>query len=158
MSKLIGSKNRKIKVVHIRDSSGIYGGERVILTLGKNITRRGLFDFSLLRMRGPVGRSESLISSGRKIGLHVDTVDVKERFDPSAIRRIRDYIKSQNVSLIHTHDFKSDFYGIRATLNLGVKRVAIAHGSTTESQLKKSYLFVVEYVALIGGSSSFPGP
>lgn len=136
-----------MSVMHIRDSSGIYGSERVILTLGKNITRRGLFDFSLLCMRRPDGTSESLISSARKIGLHVVTVDVKERFDLSAIRRIRDYVKSQNVSLIHTHDFKSDFYGIWATLNLGVKRVATAHGSTRDSRLKKLYLFVDEHVA-----------
>lgn len=134
-------------ILHIRDSGGIYGGERVILTLGKNIALRGLVDFSLLCMRRPDGRSEPLISSAKKIGLHVEAIDVKHRFDLRAIMKMREYIKAHNISLIHTHDFKSDCYGIWATHNLDVKRVATAHGSTRDSLVKKLYLFFDEYLA-----------
>ncbi len=134
-------------ILHIRDSSDIYGGERVILTLGKNMVRRGLFDVSLLCMRRPDGRSEALISSAKKVGIPVQPMDVRGRLDLMAILRIRNYIREKNVSLIHTHDFKSDFYGIWATLNLGVKRVATAHGSTRDSLGKRLYLFFDEYLA-----------
>ncbi|MDT8273339.1 MAG: glycosyltransferase [Desulfomonilia bacterium] len=134
-------------ILHIRDSSDIYGGERVILTLGKNMVRRGLFDVSLLCMRRPDGRSEALISSARKLGITVHPVDVNGRLDPAAILQIRSYIRNKKVSLIHTHDFKSDFYGIWSTLNLGVMRVTTAHGSTRDSLVKKLYLFFDEYLA-----------
>ncbi len=138
---------RKPHILHIRDSSGIYGGERVILTLGKNMAGRGRFDVSLLCMRRPDGRSEALISSAEKIGIPVRPIDVRGRFDLMAILRVRKYIKDTNVSLIHTHDFKSDFYGIWATLGLGVKRVATAHGSTRDSIGKRIYLFFDEHLA-----------
>ena len=137
----------KHHILHIRDSSDIYGGERVILTLGKNMNRRGLFDVSLLCMRRPDGRSEALISLASRLGIPVQPVDVSGRFDPAAILRIRSYIRKNKVSLIHTHDFKSDFYGLWATLNFSVKRVATAHGSTRDSLLKRLYLFLDEKFA-----------
>ena len=44
--------NKKIQIMHVRDSSGIYGGERVILTLGNKLNK-DLFDFKLLCMQRP---------------------------------------------------------------------------------------------------------
>lgn len=137
----------KPRILHIRDSGGIYGGERVILTLGKSMARQGLFDVSLLCMRRHDGRSEAMISSATKVGMHVQPIDVRGRLDPMAILRIRNYVRENNISLIHTHDFKSDFYGLWATFNLGVKRVATAHGSTRDSLGKKLYLFFDEQIA-----------
>lgn len=137
----------KHRILHIRDSSGIYGGERVILTLGKNMVQRGQFEFSLLCMRRPDGRSEALISSAGNLGIPVHPVGVNGMLDPAAILQIRSFIRKNKVSLIHTHDFKSDFYGLWATLNLGVKRVTTAHGSTRDSPVKKLYLFLDEWLA-----------
>lgn len=140
----------KKHIVHIRDSSDIYGGERVILTLGKFIAFSESFDMSLVCMRRGDGRSEALITAAGKVGINVKPVDVKGRLDFKAISRIREYIQLQDVSLIHTHDFKSDLYGFWATRELGVRRVATAHGSTRDSLTKKAYLFLDERVVYRG--------
>lgn len=116
----------------------------MIMTLGKNLNPE-LFDFSLLCMRRPDRRSRPLIDLALSMGFHVEPVDVGGRFDARALMGIRQYIRSNDISLIHTHDFKSDFYGLLATLNLGVKRVATAHGSTRDSLLKKLYLYFNEH-------------
>jgi len=134
---------KRHRILHIRDSSGIFGSERVIMTLGKNLNP-DLFDLSLLCMRRNDGRSEPLIGLARSMGVEVEPVDVKGRIDLKAVVRIRQFIQSHNVSLIHTHDFKSDFYGLLATWKLGVRRVATAHGSTRDSLLKKLYLYADE--------------
>jgi glycosyltransferase involved in cell wall biosynthesis len=133
-------------VLHIRDSSGIFGGERAILTLARNLDR-DLFDLSLLCMRRPDGRSEPLIALASRLGIRVETLEVRGRLDFKALSRLRDFIRKEAVSIIHTHDFKSDFYGIWATANLDVRRVATAHGSTRDSRLKRAYLFFDEYLA-----------
>lgn len=133
-------------ILHIRDSSGIYGGERVILTLAKNMVQTGRFDVSLLCMRRAGGKSEELISLANKAGISVYPINVKGRLDLGAIRRIRRLIKEKNVSLIHTHDFKSNFYGRIATVKLNVKKVLTAHGSTRDSILKRLYLYFDEHV------------
>jgi len=135
----------KINVAHIRDSSGIFGAERVILTLHKNIDR-SRFNFSLICMRRRDGRSERLIATAKRSDLTVFPVDVKGRFDISALREIRQILGEHSVSIVHSHDFKSDLYSLLASHHLKISRVATAHGSTRDSLLKKVYLFCDERI------------
>jgi glycosyltransferase involved in cell wall biosynthesis len=135
----------KTSILHIRDSSGIFGSERVILTLGQNINREK-FDMTLLCMDRNDGKSETLISTAKNVGIPAVTVAVSGKLDMNAIKKIRTIIKSKNVSIIHSHDFKSDFYGLLASVNLRTARVATAHGSTRDSLMKKFYLFFDEWL------------
>ncbi len=136
---------KMLNVMHIRDSSGIFGAERVILTLGKHINRE-LFNFKLLCMRRQDGRSERLISKAKQIGIQVVPVDVKGRMDFNAVFNIRKAFKENFVTVFHSHDFKSNFYGLIASMNLGIKKVATAHGSTRDSFLQQFYLYWDEKV------------
>lgn len=136
----------RLHVLHIRDSGGIFGGERAILTLAKNLDTK-LFDLTLLCMRRGDGRSDPFISLAQRLGVRVQALDVRGRLDMAALRRLRGFIRANGVSIVHTHDFKSNFYGAWATMNLGVKRVATAHGSTRDSLAKKAYLFLDEHLA-----------
>lgn len=138
-------QSKKKHIFHIRDSSGIFGAERVILTLAKNIDREK-FVFTLLCLRRNDGRSERLISAARNMGVKVVAVDVNGRFDLAAISNIRKILSESSADIIHSHDFKSDFYALLATRGTRVKRVATAHGSTKDSFLKKAYLFFNERV------------
>ena len=137
---------KQLRVLHIRDSGGLYGGERAILTLAKNLDR-DFFDLTLLCMRRPDGRSDPLISMAREMGIGVRELDVSKRLDVRALLKLRTLVRATGVSLVHTHDFKSDFYGVWATANTGVRRVATAHGSTRDSLLKKAYLYFDERLA-----------
>lgn len=136
-------KKRLLNILHIRDSSGMYGSERVILTLTAKINR-SQFNPVLVCLKNPDGKSDELFSHARDHGIDVQAVDVSGRFDPCALRKIRNLIRSKHIDIIHTHDFKSDLYGLLASLGLGVKRVATAHGSTRDSLLKRLYLFFDE--------------
>lgn len=129
--------------MHIRDSSGIFGAERVILTLAKNIDP-GKVKIGLLCLRRKDGRSQALMDAAGQAGVPVFPVDVSGRFDLGALWTMRSILRSQKVDVIHTHDFKSDFYGLLATAATAVARVATAHGSTRDSWLKKLYLFFTE--------------
>jgi glycosyltransferase involved in cell wall biosynthesis len=129
----------KVNVMHIRDSGGMFGGERVILTLGKNMDRQR-FDFGLLCMRGRGRASEGLIEKGRELGIDVDVVDVKGKLDFGAVLKIRRVLQEKKVAVLHSHDFKANFYGALASANTGIRRVTTAHGSTRDSLLKRAYL------------------
>lgn len=133
----------RITVLHIRDSGGMFGGERVILTLGKNIDR-GKYDFKLLCLDRGDGRSWPLINSARELGISVLTVPVQKGFDRAGIRRMRQIINANNAMILHTHDFKTDFYGLAASMGTAVKLVATAHGSTRDSLAKRIYLAIDE--------------
>lgn len=133
----------RIPVMHLRDSSGIFGAERVILTLAKNIDK-DKFEFTLLCMRRGDGKSDMLISKAQKLGVNVISVDVKGKTDFRSVLSIRKILLKNNIKILHSHDFKSDLYGLLATINAGIKRVSTAHGSTRDSFLKKVYLFIDE--------------
>lgn len=126
--------------MHIRDSSGIYGAERVILTLGEHINKNR-FKFSVLCMKSEDGNGEKLISEANQLGIRTIPVNVRGRTDFNAILNIRKILKENAVSIFHSHDFKSNFYGLLASINLPIKRVTTAHGSTRDSMMKRAYLF-----------------
>lgn len=132
-------------VIHVRDSNGIFGGERVILGLGKTLDR-SRFDVSLLCMRRGNVRSDPLIREAEKQGIRVFPLDVRSRFDMSAIRAMRRIFVDNKIDLFHSHDFKSDFYALAASRKLGIRRVATAHGSTRDSLMKRAYLFLDERI------------
>ena len=138
--------NKKINVMHIRDSKGIYGAERVILTLGHNIDEKN-FNFILLCMRHNDGKSKTLIDRAKKIGIQVLVVDVNGKIDFSSVLKIRSIIKENSINIIHTHDYKSDIYSLLASFRMNIKRIATAHGSTRDSMVKRIYLFITEQVA-----------
>lgn len=135
----------KIGVMHIRDSSGFYGAERVILGLANNLDQ-GMIDFHLLCMNRGDRKGDSLVAAARRIGIKVSVVRVNGRLDLKAIREIRKLILRRKISIIHTHDFKSDLYGLLATLGTNVKKVATAHGSTRDSFVKRLYLLLTENI------------
>jgi len=129
--------------MHIRDSHGIYGAERVILTLGKNIDKER-YKFMILCMRRKDGGSEELMNKARRFGIQVIPVDVNGRIDLGALTRMRKIFKNNKISIIHSHDYKSDLYGLIASINLGIKQIVTVHGSTRDSLKKKLYLFITE--------------
>ena len=62
--------NRAVRVMHIRDSSGIFGAERVILTLARNINPSKA-RMELLCLRRKDGRSQRLMDAAGDLGLKV---------------------------------------------------------------------------------------
>lgn len=132
-------------IIHLRDSRGIYGTERVLLTLGKNIDRER-FRLILVCMRHRDGRSEDLIQAAQNLDIEVNTIDVNGMIDINSIRRLRRLIRTSGAKIIQSHDYKSDIYALLATLGTGTRRVATAHGSTRDSLKKRFYLSLTENI------------
>ncbi len=136
----------RIRVLHLRDSPGIYGAERAILTLARHVPRDRFEIILLCLCYGEESETPVLIDEARRLGIRAETVNVKGRLDLHAIRDIRAFLKNQSVAILHTHDFKTTFYAWLASFNLGVRRVVTAHGSTRDSLLMRAYLFLDEWV------------
>ena len=132
----------KIPVAHIRDSGGIFGAERHILTIGKNIGEK--FHVILICLRSPDRKSDPLMEKAKNLGIQVIPVDVAAKIDLKSILCIRRILKDHRIKILHSHDFKSNIYGLLASLNLGIKRVLTAGGTTRDSLLKKFYMYVDE--------------
>ena len=135
---------RPIPVLHIKDSSGLFGSERVILTIARNLDRER-FDFHLLCMRRPDRRSEALIGQAERLGVRVIPVPTRRRLQVGALVALRRLLKEQRYAILHTHDYKSDIYGLLSSIGLPVRRVLTSHGSTRDSLRKRAYLALDEH-------------
>lgn len=136
---------RKITVLHIRDSGGIHGAERVILALARYLDKFK-FNFVLLCLRGNDGSGVELIEKAKALGIFTLEAQVNARFDLKALKRIRRLIKQVAPSIIHTHDYKSDFYALFSSLRLCTKLVTTAHGSTRDAVLLRFYLLLDKFL------------
>ena len=131
-------------IAHIRDSGGLHGAEQVILALGRNIDMR--FQVLLICLRSADGKSDRLMELAGEAGYQVVPVAVEGRLDFRALSRIRKTFVDYGVRIVHSHDTKSNLYGLLASLGLNIRKVTTAHGTTRDSFWKKSYLFLNEKV------------
>lgn len=135
----------RLNILHIRDSSGLYGAERVILGLAKHIDPKR-FKFFLVCLQDKQGSAFPLINEAKGMGIFVEVVNVKSVLDASAVRAVRDALRAHNIHILHTHDFKATLFGMLSSINLGIKRVATVHGSVKDSFKIRASLFLEEEI------------
>lgn len=134
-----------LNVMHVRDSSGLYGAERVILALAKYCDPER-FRLSLLCLLDSEGNALPLIRQAKAMGVIVDVVKVRGVWDCRTVRSIRAALTAHQVDVVHTHDFKSTWFGWLASMGLGVKRVVTAHGSVKDSFKIRVSLWLEEWI------------
>jgi len=133
-----------IKVLHLRSSATISGPERQILQLAEPLRRRG-FELGLLllhRRKGAPSPLHPLIHEARSEGIEAHTLHVDVRFSPQAISSIARRLKEGGFPLLHTHEYKSDLFGLLATRLAGVKAVASARGYTDSTPPLRLYKYI----------------
>ncbi len=136
---------KPVTVLHVKDSSGIFGSERVILSLAHAIDKTR-FNLHLLCLDRGNGRHSPLLTMAQRMGITATPVRIRSPFDVRAIRTIRHTIEREEASIVQSHDYTSDFYALAAAARLPVACVATAHGSTRESLGKRARLFVTEKI------------
>ena len=135
----------RINLAHIRDSSGLYGAEQVILALAQHVDHKR-FDFLLVCLQDKAGSAQPLIQRAKELGIQVEVVAVSSAFDRKAVKALRAILRNRAIHILHTHDFKSTLFGMLASINMSVKRVATAHGSIKHSLKIRTSLFLEEQI------------
>lgn len=130
-----------IRILHIRDSSGLYGAERVILNLFASATKEDDMNNVLLSI-SPLEERNLFLKEVKKNGGTIIDFPIQNPINISAIFKMRKIIQNFNPDVIHSHDFKSNFYAILATLGTKTPKVVTAHGATKDSLKKRFYLFL----------------
>lgn len=129
----------KIKVIHLASSAGIAGGERYLLDLIR-FASRDIQHFVILPQRGPFERwlcqseiAYAIVNVNRKLSLRAFSNLI------SRLRRIQGHI-------LHTHGYRSNFYGRLGAIACGLKNVCTVHVSLfdyldTPRLLRYGYMF-----------------
>jgi glycosyltransferase involved in cell wall biosynthesis len=129
-----------MKILQVISSSGMYGAESVILNLARGLKTAGHPCFL-----GVFANSQNpnlqLHQRAIEEGMPSYPLPCKGRFDPTAIRRIRDLATEIGADVIHTHGYKADLYARLALLDYGVPLVSTCHNWLDEDW--RSYLYGV---------------
>jgi glycosyltransferase involved in cell wall biosynthesis len=118
---------RQMKILHLISSSGILGAERVLLELAEHSKRAGL-KVTIGVFENSQNPNMELANYGKEQGFDVQVFPCNGRFDKKTIRMIKDYIDKAGVQILHSHNYKSNFYAWRALSNNNIRWVVTKHG------------------------------
>ena len=118
---------KPIRVLHLISSSGVLGAERVILELA---TQSELTEFKIAIgvFENSKNPNLELAQVAKELGLEVQVFPCNARWDKNTIRTIKGYLDRANIQILHSHNYKSNFYAWRALSSKNVRWVVTNHG------------------------------
>jgi glycosyltransferase involved in cell wall biosynthesis len=129
---------RRLRVVHLHSTLGIFGAERWTLALLKNLDPQS-YEAAVVTFGTKQGADafyNRLLADGHK-ALHLP---FPGRLNPAVIRELRKLLLQDRVDILHTHGFKADVTGYFATRFTPVRLVSTIHGwSADEGRLIGCY-------------------
>jgi glycosyltransferase involved in cell wall biosynthesis len=116
-----------MKILHLISSSGLLGAERVLLELAEHSKRAGL-KVTIGVFENSRNPNLELANTASGLGFQVQIFPCNGRFDNDAAQTIKGYMEKEGVNILHSHNYKSNFYARRALSNSNVRWVVTNHG------------------------------
>jgi len=115
------------RILHLISSAGLLGAERVLLELALETKQAG-FKVSIGVFENSRNPNLALGEEAKALGLEVEIFPCKGRFDKNTIQMIRGYLEKKFIQIIHSHNYKSNFYARKAIRRNDVRWVVTNHG------------------------------
>lgn len=125
---------KKIRVLHLVSSGGLFGAERVIINLAKCTQDAICYVGAVHNIHNP---HLEVIAEAKKLGLYTAVFESHGKLDINAVFKIKDFLLQASIDIIHTHNYKSDLLGFWASRLAGTKWVGTNHvWHSTDGKLK----------------------
>jgi|WetSurMetagenome_2_1015567.scaffolds.fasta_scaffold122315_2 glycosyltransferase involved in cell wall biosynthesis len=112
------------KVLHLRSGTRLFGPERVILGLGHYASPE------FPPIVGGIERGDApslMLQQAAAEGLATFRLPCRGRLDFGAIKRLADFLKTEQIGILHAHDFKANFYALAARRKYPLPLVTTLH-------------------------------
>ena len=130
-----------LKELHLIDSGGLYGAEKMLLTLVARQLGQGLTPM-ILSAGEPKIAEKPLETEARRLGLPVIQWRMKPGLNIVESRRIIQWAREKDFDLIHTHGFKFNFLtGILPRSLRKIPQIVTLHGHVPARLLSKIWLY-----------------
>jgi glycosyltransferase involved in cell wall biosynthesis len=123
----------QIHVLAMLEANNVSGSAKAVLEFAKEAARgySGFPQIELSIMTFDRGHGENCLTKAiQEIGVPLDVVSERRRFDSNVVRELRSLVAKRRVDLIWTNSVKSHFLVRWAGLNRSRKWVAFHHGYT----------------------------
>jgi glycosyltransferase involved in cell wall biosynthesis len=143
-----GRGERRLRVLHLRSSAGLYGAEQVLLTLLPALPALGI-DVVLGCLRNPYQPGVQLHDRALALGVDSRLLPCSGRFDPGTVGAIRQLAAQLKVDAVHVHDYKSVFHA-RLANRPARPLLATLHGHFADTPAVRLYNWIE--LALVRGA------
>lgn len=120
--------NRAVRrVLDLRDSPWVDGPGRTILDTA-SLTDPERYRIVVGAFSGARHGAHAYLGEALRRGLETYPIAERRALDADVLRQIVRWCRSHTIDIIHTHDFRSDLYGLAAARRLGIPAVSTCHG------------------------------
>jgi glycosyltransferase involved in cell wall biosynthesis len=126
------------KVLQLRSSAGLFGADRMVLTLNAALPGLGV-DSCLLSINNYRMRDQPLHRGACDEGQSAELLPCRGRLDPDTVRRLAARVRGAGAVVLHAHDYKSAFYAWLATRRSRVPLMATLHGQVDSTRSLRLY-------------------
>jgi len=113
-------------ILHLIDSGGMYGAEKVVLTL-LNELKNTNYPGILGCIRQNDSEIPQIAKDAKRLGISIEYFTMKRGLNYFGIRRISKYISENNIRLVHSHGYKSNIF-LSVIRNKKYKTITTVHG------------------------------
>ncbi len=113
-------------VLHLRSSGGLYGADRVVLDLCRELPGSGYHPL-LVPLIEPGGVGSELREAALAAGVRVRPLILRHRFDWGGVARLQRLALIEGADIVHGHDYKTNLL-IQLAAPPDARRVATLHG------------------------------
>jgi len=130
---------KPVKVLHLRSGTKLFGPERVIL---------GLVHYASPEFQPIVGgleRGEApslMLQQAAAEGIATFRLPCRGRLDLGAVKRLAEFLENEQISILHAHDFKANFYAWLARKKFPLPLVTTLHLWNRNNLITASYEFI----------------
>ncbi|MBU2955603.1 glycosyltransferase [Marinobacter sp. F3R08] len=130
-----------MKILHLIDSGGLYGAEKMLLSLVKEQVTQGLSPM-ILSVGDPLAGEKPIETEAKKLGLPVTEWRMKSGLNVKASWMIRNWALANNYQLLHSHGFKFNvLLGVLPEKVRGLPIIATLHGYVHARRFSKMWLY-----------------
>jgi len=134
-----------INVAHMRSTTGFYGAEKVIFNIFENIEDQDI-SLSLITLENNTKLSALLRNKISNLSFITKEYQLNKKYDKQAINAINLQLSTEKIQLVHTHDYKSLFYALKASKNLTIKIIHHMHGYLNNTISERLYALLEKYL------------
>lgn len=136
-----GTKN--IKVLHLR-SSNFYGGPERQIHFHARLAGKESVDVAVSSFSENNSKPDFL-KTIEADGTEIKLFEVANAYDQNAVNIIKDYLESEKIDILCTHEYRSHYYGFNACKQIKTKWVAFSRGMTAENLKVKLFTYMERY-------------
>nr|MBI3613030.1 glycosyltransferase [Nitrospirota bacterium] len=128
----------KITVLNLVASTAMGGAEKVILSIAGAIDRTA-FDCRyclFVDLRRPPPELYEMLRSGKN---ELSTVEIRRPIEAGQLRQLFAVVRKNRPQVLHTHGYRSDFFGLIVARWMGIPTVSTVHGWTSATPRLRAY-------------------